>query len=107
MFSLNVYYDSQELFTWFSDMFFFQNGSVCVSGGRDRSIVVWDLSELVRGTGAESPDYKPPYTVKDGAHLGWIWDFASIEDRLYSCSWDTYITRWSLQQQLQEDESYK
>ncbi|XP_021912837.1 F-box/WD repeat-containing protein 9-like isoform X2 [Zootermopsis nevadensis] len=71
------------------------SGLLCVSGSRDRSIMLWDLSNVLNG-GTEVP-----YQVSTDAHKGWIWQLASCGETVYSCSWDTTIKAWNLTHDLQ------
>jgi F-box/WD-40 domain protein 9 len=72
-----------------------QSGLLCVSGSRDRSIVLWDLSDVLNG-GTEVP-----FQMSTDAHKGWIWKLASCGETVYSCSWDTTIKAWNLTPNLQ------
>ncbi|XP_031825269.1 F-box/WD repeat-containing protein 9 isoform X2 [Nomia melanderi] len=65
-----------------------QNGSICISGARDRSLVCWKLP----GEGSE----KENVTRVDLAHDGWIWDLTSIDNIVYSCGWDQSVKAWRL-----------
>ncbi|XP_012272271.1 F-box/WD repeat-containing protein 9 isoform X2 [Orussus abietinus] len=64
------------------------NGTICISGGRDRSLVCWNLpadeNEQCTSTGVET------------AHTGWIWGLTSIENTIYSCGWDGTVNAWAL-----------
>ncbi|XP_069700285.1 F-box/WD repeat-containing protein 9-like isoform X4 [Periplaneta americana] len=71
------------------------SGLVCVSGSRDRSIVVWDLTK------AHSGGTDISYHITADAHKGWIWKLASCGETIYSCSWDTTIKSWKLMPNLQ------
>ncbi|XP_058802168.1 F-box/WD repeat-containing protein 9-like [Phymastichus coffea] len=64
------------------------NGNICVSGGRDRTLVLYRLS---------SQEDSQHDTVSIGnAHDGWIWDLTAIENTIYSCSWDRSVKAWAL-----------
>ncbi|KAK1118446.1 hypothetical protein K0M31_015144 [Melipona bicolor] len=65
-----------------------QDGNICISGARDRSLVCWKLST--------EENYSENYTCIDFAHDGWIWDLAAIDDTVYSCSWDQSVKAWTL-----------
>lgn len=66
----------------------FQNGQLCISGARDRTLVLWRLP---------NDENKCPKSVSvDLAHDGWIWDLTSIDETIYSCSWDRTIKAWAL-----------
>lgn len=64
------------------------NGQLCISGARDRTLVLWRLP---------NDENKCPKSVSvDLAHDGWIWDLTSIDETIYSCSWDRTIKAWAL-----------
>ncbi|XP_033216621.1 F-box/WD repeat-containing protein 9-like isoform X2 [Belonocnema kinseyi] len=64
------------------------NGELCISGARDRTLVLWRLP---------NDESKCPKSVSvDLAHEGWIWDLTAIKDTIYSCSWDRTIKSWAL-----------
>lgn len=65
-----------------------QDGNICISGARDRSLVCWKLST--------EENYSENYTCIDFAHDGWIWDLAAIDNTVYSCSWDQSVKAWTL-----------
>ncbi|PNF16360.1 hypothetical protein B7P43_G10497 [Cryptotermes secundus] len=71
------------------------SGLLCVSGSRDRSIVLWDLSNVV------NDDTEVPYQISSDVHTGWVWKFASCGETVYSCSWDTTVRSWQLTPSLQ------
>ena len=58
-----------------------------MSGGRDRSLVLWKIPEDVN---SEQIDFK----TKINAHNGWIWDLTAIDDTVFSCSWDGTVKAW-------------
>ncbi|XP_076657532.1 F-box/WD repeat-containing protein 9 isoform X2 [Halictus rubicundus] len=64
------------------------NGSICISGARDRSLVCWKLPN--------EDNEKENVTRINFAHNGWIWDITSVDDTIYSCSWDQHIKVWTL-----------
>ncbi|KAJ9577389.1 hypothetical protein L9F63_006012, partial [Diploptera punctata] len=64
------------------------SGILCITGSRDRSLGVWNLSSAVEG------DTEIPYFICSDAHKGWIWKLTSYDDTIYSCSWDTTIKSW-------------
>lgn len=71
-----------------SDAIIFLNSpAICISGSRDRSMVVW--SPLKHNGG------RPLYVQKQVAHEGWIWRMLYFQDTVYSCSWDNTIKTWS------------
>lgn len=71
------------------DAIVFINKSVCISGSRDRSMVVWNP---VKGVGK-----LPNYVQKNAVHHGWIWRLHHEKNRLYSCSWDNTVKVWTLE----------
>ncbi|XP_076283055.1 F-box/WD repeat-containing protein 9 isoform X2 [Lasioglossum baleicum] len=64
------------------------NGSICISGARDRSLVCWKLPN--------EDNEKENVTCINFAHDGWIWDITSIDNMIYSCSWDQSVKAWTL-----------
>ncbi|XP_078035302.1 F-box/WD repeat-containing protein 9 [Augochlora pura] len=64
------------------------NGNICISGARDRSLVCWKLPN--------SEDEEENVKRINCAHNGWIWDITSIENTIYSCSWDRTVKAWKL-----------
>lgn len=64
------------------------NGQLCISGARDRTLVLWRLPD--------DEDKCAKSMSVDLAHNGWIWDLTSIGDTIYSCSWDKTIKAWNL-----------
>ncbi|XP_020906927.1 F-box/WD repeat-containing protein 9 [Exaiptasia diaphana] len=70
-------------------------GKLCVSGSRDRSVGVWDLS-LLKDKGDED---RALVNHLDG-HKGWVWCLASDPtgaSRVCSGSWDNSIKIWDLE----------
>lgn len=65
-----------------------QDGNICISGARDRSLVCWKLP-------TEENEREKSMTI-GSAHNGWIWDLAAIDNTVYSCSWDQSIKAWTL-----------
>ncbi|CAK9822567.1 F-box/WD repeat-containing protein 9 [Anthophora retusa] len=65
-----------------------QNGQICISGARDRSLVCWRLPTR--------ENERETTTCIDFAHDGWIWDLTAIGDTVYSCSWDQTVKAWML-----------
>ncbi|KAL7294687.1 hypothetical protein TKK_0011989 [Trichogramma kaykai] len=63
-------------------------GETCVSGGRDRSLAISRLPNEER-LQCES-------TIQSNAHKGWIWGLTSIEDTIFSCSWDGKVKSWAI-----------
>ncbi|OAD56971.1 F-box/WD repeat-containing protein 9, partial [Eufriesea mexicana] len=65
-----------------------QDGNICISGARDRTLVCWKLPT--------AENEKDSYTCIELAHNGWIWDLAAIDNTVYSCSWDQTVKAWTL-----------
>lgn len=65
----------------------FQGGRTCISGGRDRKLVLCHLP-------TEEGNHES--VAVDFAHEGWIWDLTSIDDTVYSCGWDRSVKAWSI-----------
>nr|XP_033331133.1 F-box/WD repeat-containing protein 9-like [Megalopta genalis] len=64
------------------------NGNICISGARNRSLVCWKLPN--------EENEKENVTHINFAHDGWIWDITSIDNTVYSCSWDKTVKAWTL-----------
>ena len=64
-----------------------QDGSICISGARDRSLACWKLP---------TKEEWEITTCIESAHDGWIWDLTSIDKMVYSCSWDKTVKAWTL-----------
>ncbi|XP_071952494.1 F-box/WD repeat-containing protein 9-like [Antedon mediterranea] len=69
-----------------------QNGDICVSGSRDRTMNVWDLRKLSKTTKAESASVK---SIQ--AHKGWVWSMTSFDNILCSASWDCWLNFWDIE----------
>ncbi|VDP12011.1 unnamed protein product [Soboliphyme baturini] len=67
-----------------------RDASLCVSGARDRSLCIWNLSS--------SGSNDTPMVIKNAAHNGWIWTISSQENRVFTGSFDSTIHAWELQQ---------
>ncbi|XP_054011210.1 F-box/WD repeat-containing protein 9-like [Hylaeus anthracinus] len=65
-----------------------QDGHICISGARDRSLACWKLPT--------EENEKESVMCKELAHDGWIWDLTAIDNTIYSCSWDQSIKAWTL-----------
>ncbi|KAK6056068.1 F-box domain protein [Cooperia oncophora] len=69
----------------------------CLSGGRDRAIKLWNISELEQSQ-QTSTSTKPCYDMQN-AHEGWIWcldQSASKPEEFLSCSWDCTVKLWQI-----------
>ncbi|XP_045527284.1 F-box/WD repeat-containing protein 9-like [Pieris brassicae] len=81
-------------------------GGVCVSGGRDRSLALWNVLEM----NPEVSDLKP-IRMRHDAHVGWIWDLAADNADsatiLYSASWDNTVKAWDLAADFNCVETFK
>ncbi|KAK5985042.1 hypothetical protein GCK32_008476 [Trichostrongylus colubriformis] len=69
----------------------------CLSGGRDRAIKLWNISEL-EGSHQTTSAIKPCFDLQN-AHEGWIWcldQSASKLDEFLSCSWDCTVKLWQI-----------
>lgn len=58
-------------------------------GSRDRSINLWPAHP-------QGPELKPLVKHPD-AHQGWVWCFASQDDRLVSGAWDSFLKFWKVE----------
>ncbi|XP_024937719.1 F-box/WD repeat-containing protein 9 isoform X2 [Cephus cinctus] len=83
----NVFLDNVHYGT-IDGVLLMRDGTVCISGARDRSLVYWTLpteeNKFVKSMAVEL------------AHEGWIWDLTAIDNTVYSCSWDRTVKAWEL-----------
>ncbi|KAK9497573.1 hypothetical protein O3M35_004272 [Rhynocoris fuscipes] len=78
---------------------FLSNGTLIVSGGRDRTIIVSKVDDT------NLTARKVNCAVR--GHDGWIWDFAASDpDQFYSCGWDNQVNFWSLSHGLERISQY-
>lgn len=69
-----------------------QDGTTCIAGARDRTLVYWKLPSREK-----LPSHEIGNSVCiDSAHNGWIWDLTAIDNTIYSCSWDQSVKSWML-----------
>ncbi|XP_053615320.1 F-box/WD repeat-containing protein 9-like [Plodia interpunctella] len=83
-------------------------GEVCVSGGRDRGMALWNIQDIKSGD-IVIPDVECSTTVTDtkprhiryDAHSGWVWDLApdnmDAAKKIFSASWDNTVKAWDLE----------
>ncbi|KOB76378.1 putative WD-repeat protein [Operophtera brumata] len=69
-------------------------GELCVSGGRDRSMAILNISDIMaseNGSEAIYPNSKLRQ-IREDAHTGWVWDlspdYPDSASIVYSASWD-------------------
>ncbi|GBP84824.1 hypothetical protein EVAR_32723_1 [Eumeta japonica] len=80
-----------------------ENGKLCISGGRDRSLILWDMSTIKPADEFEcihTSIKNQPAKICADAHLGWVWDLAADSENaattVYSASWDNTVKAWDL-----------
>ncbi|XP_059051089.1 F-box/WD repeat-containing protein 9-like [Achroia grisella] len=79
-------------------------GEICISGGRDRGMALWNVQDIKPQHFYENSttltDAKPRQ-IKYDAHSGWVWDLApdniNSASIIYSASWDNTVKAWDLQ----------
>ncbi|KAF6216631.1 hypothetical protein GE061_000976 [Apolygus lucorum] len=64
-------------------------GGHCLTGSRERSIQVWNLTEK------KTAHYVP------SAHNGWLSGLCTIGDNVVSCGWDSCVKIWSLRDSME------
>lgn len=80
------------------------NGEICISGGRDRGMALWnvlDISPHDKSDNVTTFTDAKPKQIRHDAHAGWVWDLApdNIESAstVYSASWDNTVKAWNLE----------
>ncbi|OWR43533.1 F-box/WD repeat-containing protein 9-like [Danaus plexippus] len=77
-------------------------GNICISGGRDRCLALWNVGDIrpeVNNEESLLKDIKPT-KIRHDAHTGWVWDLATDEvdnaSIVYSASWDNTVKAWDI-----------
>ncbi|VDN03876.1 unnamed protein product [Thelazia callipaeda] len=66
---------------------------LCISGARDRALVLWDTDAVARKMDKEI--WRLCHVPE--AHQGWIWNLCKGDnDIFYSCAWDRYVKQWQI-----------
>ncbi|OZC11986.1 hypothetical protein X798_01167 [Onchocerca flexuosa] len=66
---------------------------LCISGARDRALIIWDLDAIANEMGSENWKL---YEFSE-AHQGWIWSVCRADmDMFYTCAWDRYVKQWQI-----------
>ncbi|XP_072255584.1 F-box/WD repeat-containing protein 9 [Pyxicephalus adspersus] len=71
-----------------------EKGSLCLSGSRDRNVILWDLKNL--GQKEETVNFKVLGTSRTGTHTGWAWTLAACGNQVCSGSWDSTMKIWDI-----------
>lgn len=66
-----------------------QDGTAYIAGARDRSLTYCNFA-------CKDVVWKDTLTSIGSAHNGWIWDVTTIDNTIYSCSWDQTVKSWML-----------
>ncbi|XP_075975364.1 F-box/WD repeat-containing protein 9-like [Anticarsia gemmatalis] len=90
------------------------NGEVCVSGGRDRGMALWNVLDIAphdQSYTLTSTAVAKPKHIRHDAHTGWVWDLAadSIDSAstIYSASWDNTVKAWDLERGLERKQVFQ
>lgn len=65
------------------------DGTAYIAGARDRSLTYCNFA-------CKDVVWKDTLTSIGSAHNGWIWDVTTIDNTIYSCSWDQTVKSWML-----------
>lgn len=74
---------------------FLEGSRLFVSGSRDRSLKLWDVSKF-DSTQASSDFRSCLSEIRIDAHEGWVWSLSSAGHELYSGGWDGNIKSWDM-----------
>lgn len=82
---------------------FLKNGKICISGGRDRLLICWQLNAT------RTIEHQQNANIACGfGHTGWIWDITCLGDNtIYSCSWDRTVRAWDLSNNFSSIRTFK
>ncbi|XP_077861586.1 F-box/WD repeat-containing protein 9-like, partial [Saccoglossus kowalevskii] len=72
-----------------------QDGDICLSGSRDRSVAIWDLRKLDNWSPSQSTSKVKVKTLEN--HKGWVWAVTSFNNTLCTASWDCKVKLWDMQ----------
>ncbi|KAF9795004.1 hypothetical protein SFRURICE_011135 [Spodoptera frugiperda] len=90
------------------------NGEICISGGRDRGMALWNVLEISPHDESDNvttfTDAKPKQ-IRHDAHAGWVWDLAADNinsaSTIYSASWDNTVKAWDLEGGFECKQSFR
>ncbi|KAF7990819.1 hypothetical protein HCN44_000624 [Aphidius gifuensis] len=79
------------------------NGKICISGGRDRLLICWQLNATRTIENQQNANIACGF-----GHTGWIWDITCLGDNtIYSCSWDRTVRAWDLSNNFSSIRTFK
>ncbi|KAL0901293.1 hypothetical protein ABMA27_006583 [Loxostege sticticalis] len=90
------------------------NGELCISGGRDRGMALWNVPDITpqdQSDNAPTLSEAKPKHIKHDAHAGWVWDLApdciDSATKVFSASWDNTVKVWDLETGFECIETFK
>ncbi|GAV02184.1 hypothetical protein RvY_12781-1 [Ramazzottius varieornatus] len=107
----NVSFGAEHGGFHFSDinaMCFINNGDVLASGGRDRQLILWDITAIKRNY-EQKVEPVSAATVQTILHThgGWVWSVQNVGNSLSAGSWDGAIHIFDLDHSTDKSNNFK